>query len=165
MQLVIKVFLILFLVSCSSIKFNKVKLEAPPVIIYKTIDDYSNKVPIMLSKDNSRIIAYPHPRDVFYNEGLAYPTKLDSGYLFDNMGINTNTVYIDINIDLYSKYDKVPTLSKIDSLIIGLNPFLEMHNCGNKYLLNETTELNKLIEEDFKNCKCLIKKPSKLDGF
>ena len=157
MQLVIKVFLILCLVSCSSTKFNKVKLEAPPVIIYKTINDYSHKVPIMLSKDNSRIIAYPHPRDVFYNGVLAYPTKLDSGYLFDNMGINTNTVYININLDVYSKYDRAPTLSKMDSLIIGLNPFLEMYNCGNRYLVNEIPDLNKLINEGFKNCECLIK--------
>ena len=157
MQLVIKLFLILFLVSCSSTKFNKVRLGAPPVIIYKTIDDYNNKVPIMLSKDNSRIVAYPHPRDVFYNGLLAYPTKLDSGYLFDNMGINTNTVYININLDVYSKYNSAPTLSKLDSLIIDFSPFLEMYNCGNRYLVNEIADLNKLIKEGFKNCECLVK--------
>lgn len=42
-------------------------------------------------------------------------------------------------------------------LIIDLNPFLEMYNCGNRYLVNEIADLNKLIKEGFKNCECLVK--------
>ncbi|MDD4214166.1 MAG: hypothetical protein PHR81_05090, partial [Bacteroidales bacterium] len=48
----------------------------PLVIIYKTKNDYYEKVPVTLSADKESIVSYPDIMDVFYQGELAYPTHL-----------------------------------------------------------------------------------------
>ena len=131
----------------------------PPTIIYKTKKDYNQFVPVILSEDKSKIVSYPHPKDVFYKGELAYPTELKNGYLLDNRGINSNVAFLNITYEDYSKLEKVPLLNELFSMILDKNPLIEIYNCGNRYTFkNEIFDLNKLIENNgLKNCKCLTK--------
>ena len=113
-----------FFFSCSTIKLNKNnnKLideinnefsDIQPIIIYKTTLDYSKNVPVILSSDKSKIISYPSPKDVFYKENFAYPTKLTDGFLMDNIGISCNSAYLNLTLEEYSKYDEIPSLENL----------------------------------------------------
>jgi len=161
--------------SCSSIKKNKITMEAkeadkdkvimnfkagPQTIVYKTKRDYNKFVPVTLSEDKSKIVSYPHPKDVFYKGEFAYPTELINGYLLDNKGINNNVAFLNITYEDYSKLEKVPLLDDLFSMIIDKDPLLEIYNCGNRYTFkNELSDLNKLLENNgLKDCKCLTEK-------
>ncbi len=128
-----------------------------PIIIYKTKKDYSRNVAVSLSDDKSRIVSYPHPSDVYYKGKLAYPTLLDSGYRLDNLGININVAYLDISLEEYGKYQKVPSLNELYELIIDKDPLSVLYYCGNRQKLNdEIADINKIINEgQLKQCKCL----------
>ena len=132
----------------------------PPTIIYKTKKDYNQFVPVILSEDKSKIVSYPHPKDVFYKGELAYPTKLKSGYLLDNRGINSNVAFLNITYEDYSKLEKAPLPDELFLMISDKDPLIEIYNCGNRYTFkNEISDLNKLIENNgLKKCKCLTKK-------
>jgi len=165
---------VLIMNSCSTVKKNKITMEAtetdkdkvilnfkagPKTIIYKTKKDYNNFVPVTLSEDKSKIVSYPHPKDVFYKGELAYPTELNNRYLLDNRGINSNVAFLNITYEDYSKLEKVPLLNELFSMILDKDPLIEIYNCGNRYTFkNEIFDLNKLIENNgLKNCKCLTK--------
>lgn len=158
------------MVSCSnSKKMNNSKeaenevseektVAGPPVIIYKTKDDYFNKVPVTLSEDKSEIVSYPGIKDVFYKGEFAYPTKLSNGFLLDNRGIEGNTAFLNITYEDYSKMEKAPSKEFLYGNILDKDPFTEMYNCGVKYEyknivdeLNEAIESNKL--DSFKKIK------------
>ena len=78
----------------SSVTYLGLKVPPPPLVIYKTKEDYSNLVPLQLSEDKKRVISYPAPgfhRNLF-NQG--HPTHLKNGLLCDNIGITQHTVYL-----------------------------------------------------------------------
>lgn len=133
--------------------------NGPPITLYKTKKDYSNNVPVTLSKDKTVIVSYPHPSDVFYNGELAYPQKLRKNYLLDNMGINIDVAYLSITLEEYSKLKEVPSLTEMNKLLIDKDPLTALYFCGNRYLLkDEIAEINKLIKKGFlKECNCLVK--------
>lgn len=119
----------------------------PPVVIYKTKSDYHDKVPITLSDDGQMVINYPHPKDVFYQGVLAYPTLLSSGYLLDNRGINQNSVFVGISYEEYSKFASPPNLKELEKLILDKDPFIEMYYCGERSNFpNGISDINKVIE-------------------
>ena len=160
--------------SCSTVNRNKITMEAkktdkdkvilnfkagPQTIIYKTKKDYSKFVPVILSEDKSKIVSYPHPKDVFYKGELAYPTELKNGYLLDNRGININVAFLNITYEDYSKLEKIPLLLELFSMILDKDPLIEIYNCGNRDTFkNEISDLNKLVENNgLKDCKSLTK--------
>ena len=163
------VFSLLF--SCTSMKkkndtSNEITTEiemdfsvGPPIIIYKTKVDYSQNVAVTLSDDKLKIISYPHPTDVFYKRKLAYPIKLDNGYLLDNIGININTAYLSLTLKEYSQYKELLSLKELYKLIIDKNPLTEFYNCGNRQnLTNDLIEINSIIKQGYLGkCKCLKK--------
>lgn len=172
MKLVILIVSVLVINSCSTPKKNKISAEAketdkdkvmlnfkegPQTFIYKTKQDYNKFVPITLSDDKSEIISYPHPKDIFYNGDLAYPTELKGGYLLDNRGINSHVAFINITYEDYSKMESAPSLEELYAMILDKNPLVEMYNCGNRFTFkNGIADLNKLIENNgLGNCKCL----------
>jgi hypothetical protein len=149
------------MVSCSnSKKMNNSKeaenevseektVAGPPVIIYKTNDDYFDKVPVTLSEDKSEIVSYPGIKDVFYKGEFAYPTKLSNGFLLDNRGIGGNTAFLNITYEDYSKMEKAPSKEFLYGNILDKDPFTEMYNCGIKYeYKNIVDELNEAIESN-----------------
>lgn len=148
--------------SCSNSKVNKtgqsepkdeqttVKSKAgPKVIIYKTTADYTNNVPVTLSEDKSEITAYPGIKDVYYKGELAYPTKLNNGYLLDNRGIDQNVAFLNYTYEQYSKLEATPTSDELLANILDKDPITEMYNCGSKFDYKDLdAELNKAIDEN-----------------
>lgn len=159
-------FLIIFsatlILSCSNSKVNKtgqsepkdeqstVKSKAgPKVIIYKTSADYSNNVPVTLSEDKSKIVAYAGIKDIFYKGEFAYPTKLNNGYLLDNRGIDQNVAFLNYTYEQYSKLEATPTSDELLANILNNDPITEMYNCGSRYDYKDLdAELNKAIDEN-----------------
>ncbi len=121
---------------------------SPPVIIYKTKNDYYNKVPVILSDDKSKITSYPGPSDLIRNKELALPIKLNDGYLLDVRGINQNVAFLDITYGAYTKAMRVYTVQQLYDMIIDKDPLLEMYDCGNKNKYkDEVMEINTVIDE------------------
>jgi len=144
--------------SCNSAKKsskNSSTMQVPSasVMIYKTKKDYFKNVPITLSEDKSKIVAYPHPKDLKIDGLYRVPTKLKNGFLLDNKGININTAFLKLTYEEYAKLENAPLLSKLKTLIIDDNPFTELYYCGLKSNfkdlkkeLNNTIKKNKLNE-------------------
>jgi hypothetical protein len=132
----------------------------PPATVYKTRNDYRTNVPVILSDDQSRIVSYPHPKDLYYKGELAYPTELAGGYLLDNRGINAHVAFLKMTYEEYSKLDTAPPLDSLYSMILDKDPLLELYNCGNRYAFkDEVSDLNQLIRNnELDKCKCLVKK-------
>lgn len=153
----------LLMSSCGLCKKNKpssstVDYAGPSTLVYKTRKDYYNNVPVTLSEDKSKIVNYPATSDVYYKGKLAYPTKLEKGYLLDNRGINTNTAFLSLTYEEYIKLKEVPALSDLYALIIDKDPIKELYNCGNRYKFkDEINELNEIIKsnklKEFKKIK------------
>ncbi len=123
----------------------------PPIIIYKTKKDYSKNVPITLSADKTTIVSFPDIGDVYYNEDLAYPTKLARGFWLDNRGISVNSAFIKFTYEEFSQLSETPSPEILFDRIIENDPFKEMYEmtCD-----RDTSEINKLIRSGLKeNCK------------
>ncbi len=156
-------FLMIVFVSCSnSSKVNDSKkaenemsgkkdAAGPPTIIYKTSSDYYDKVAVTLSEDKKDIVNYPGIKDVYYKGELAYPTKLNDGYLLDNRGIDPTSAFLNITYEAYSKLEKTPSKEELYNMILDKDPFTEMYSCGSKYKFKDIiTELNAAIDgKDF----------------
>jgi len=151
----------IIIVSCSnSSKVNNSKKDdaqlsgkgeaaGPPAIIYQTKADYYDKVTVTLSEDKSEIVSYPGIKDVFYKGELAYPTRLNDGFLLDNRGISATSAFLNITYDAYSKLDKTPSKEELHNMILDNDPFIVVYYCGSKYKYNDiVTELNSLIDEE-----------------
>jgi len=59
--------------------------------------DYSKLVPVTLSNDKTKISSFPHPKDVYYNGELAYPTQLEEGLFIGLIaGFLQNVAFLNI---------------------------------------------------------------------
>lgn len=137
--------------SCNSSKpmnKNQLGISSPHVYIYKTKADYYSKVPILLSETKEEIISYPHPTDLFINNKLCLPTKLENGYLLDNRGINLNVAFLKMEYSEYSKMLTPPKIYDLKMMIIDNNPLLELYDCGTRLNYdNIEKEINTIIRK------------------
>jgi hypothetical protein len=123
----------------------------PPVIIYKTRKDYSDKVPIGLSDDKMSVISYPDKIDIYHGGKFATPTLLVNGYLLDNRGIGINSAFTTYSYSEYSQLPATPTAETLFSQIIDNDPFIEIYFCK---CSRDTVGLNRMIREGLtENCK------------
>ncbi len=128
-----------------------------PVIIYKTNADFYNNVPVMLNDAKTDIVSYPDIVDVFYNGRLAYPTRLEDGYLLDNRGVSKNTAFLKYTYEEYSKLAATPTKEELLKMIVNKNPLTELYNCK-KISKNNIQMLNEAIRKGLPNvCENLVK--------
>ena len=162
--LLIGVFIIML--SCNTTKMTESTASSftpdytpgPKTIIYKTKKDYSKNVPVILSDDKSKIVAYFGTSDLTYKGATAFPTQLDDGFLLDNIGISQNVAYTSLLINTYTKSMKAWTVKELFELIIDDDPLEIMYNCGNRNkFTEEKKELNEIINDKnkLKNCKKL----------
>jgi hypothetical protein len=160
-SLILIIFLILLLISTScktekksQVKPNENKKESfmnPPVIIYKTKQDYFYHVPVGLSQDKKTIISYPDKADLFYAGQLATPTRLADGYLLDNRGIGVNSAFLKFTYEEYAKFPATPTVLSLFFQIIDKEPFTEMYSCKCD---RDTATINNMIRTGLlKTCK------------
>jgi len=169
-RIIIWLLIIMLGSSCAPVKNGKIRKNnpdisfdysgGPPLTIYKTRKNYNRNVAVGLSDDKSQIISYPHPTDVFYKGELAYPDKLNKGYLLDNQGLGANVAFLNISMKKYSKLEDVPSMEELKSMIIDKQPLTELYYCGDRQIeKDEITFLNKIIDEGLlSKCECLYKK-------
>ncbi|MGG7035856.1 MAG: hypothetical protein ACI7YS_11790 [Flavobacterium sp.] len=123
-------------------------IPGPQALIYKTKNDYSNLVPILLSADKTEIISYPHPNDLKVGSGYPLPTFLNDGYLLDNRGIGKNVAFLKLTYQEYSELKNPPSLTELYSYIIDKDPLTELCDCGNKTAFTDIKkQLNILIDK------------------
>lgn len=146
-------------VSTNKISFNGSAVPSPPVLIYKTKNDYNNRIPVLLDNEKTQIVSYPDPKDVKVGGVLLLPTSLQNGYLLDNKGIDKNVAFLKYTYGEYSKLESLPSLQELYDNILDKNPLLELCDCGNKSKFADIIkELNEYIKKDILRTKCAILK-------
>ena len=129
-------------------------IPGAPAVIYKTMKDYSNLVPVIMNENRTKIISYPDPVDLTYEGKLAKPTALKNGYLLDNRGINQNVVFLNYTYEYYNKLSSPPSLAEMMSNIAEKYPLLELYSCGLRSDYTDIVkEMNAKIDEGCKGCK------------
>jgi hypothetical protein len=127
---------------------NQSMVSSPPVVVYKTRDNYFNKVPVTLSADGKTIVAYPAQTDLMREGKFSYPTLLDEEYLLDNRGITPNTAFLRFSYEDYYNMDNVPDARRLMNYILDDDPFTEFYQLepmGNNIDLVE--KINQMISE------------------
>jgi hypothetical protein len=134
-------------------------VASPPAIVYKTKNDYSKNVPVILSEDKTKIVSFPAQRDIKKGDGFVYPTELVDGYLLDNRGINQNAAFLKFTYEDYYNMDNIPDAARLMNYILDKEPFTEIYQCGRRGdFKNLEAELNQKIREGkLKECKNLLK--------
>ncbi|MBP6333879.1 MAG: hypothetical protein KA444_00300 [Bacteroidia bacterium] len=128
-------------------EFIPVFTSGPPLLVYKTKDNYDNLVSVILTDDKSEIVSYPHPQDIRTGSSHPLPVLLSNGYLLDTRGIGKNVAFLKLTYEQYAKLEIAPPLKDLYSLILDKDPLVELCNCGIKIDLNtQVNKLNKLIE-------------------
>ncbi|RGN31411.1 hypothetical protein [Bacteroides oleiciplenus] len=123
---------------------------SPVVYIYKMKADYSNLVPVIMDGGRSRIVSYPHPKDLFRGKELCLPTPLVQGYWLDNRGIGPNVAFLTYTYEEYSKLPVAPSMEDLLANIADKYPLLEIHACGRRADYKDiVSELNEKISEGF----------------
>ncbi len=129
-------------------------LSSAPAVIYKTIRDFYDYVPVIMNDDRTRIVSYPDPSDLTLNGKPTKPTLLLNDYLLDNRGINKNVVFLKYTYEQYIKMTAPPSLNEMMANILEKYPLKEMYTCG---LRNEYKDLvkdmNSIIANGFQNCQ------------
>ncbi len=160
-----------FMLSCSTYQVGnrnnpltkeaqpKVGTALPPAVVYKTKNDYFDKVPVILSDDKTRVVSFPDPRDLKINGEFVYPSRLENGYLLDNRGINQNAGFLKFSYEQYCNMDNIPTADRLFDYITDSNPFTEIYKCGYRVNYQDIIgDLNALISSGkIKDCKSLLK--------
>jgi hypothetical protein len=124
---------------------------SPPAIVYKTVANYNNHVPVIMNEERTEILSYPDPSDV---GDFSLPTLLTDGYLLDNRGISEGVAFLTYTYEEYGQLSRAPALAELKSKILDKYPLLELIYCGNRYTYtNPVEELNALIISGFKGCR------------
>ena len=117
-------------------------------LIYKTRNDYSNLVPVLLSDDKTSIVSYPAPDDLKADNAYLLPAFLNKGYLLDNKGIGRNVAFLKLTYQEYSTLKKVPELNELYSNIIDKDPLTELCDCGNRTVFTDIKkQINNIIDK------------------
>ena len=162
MKKVVLFSVILLLVACCSNKKQPVKnvdlvFATPDVVVYKTTNDYTNNIAVIMDAERTRIVRYPAPADLRRGNEYVRPIQLENGYLLDCYGITKNVVFLDYTIEQYANFPQAPTLDEMLSHIIDKNPLVELWNCGKRTQYKTIEDVNVVVKSNFENCKNLIK--------
>ena len=131
-------------------------MPEPPCIIYKTKKNYDSNVAVGLSEDKSRIVSYPHPRDVFTRGELCTPVRLVRRYRLDRRGLGPNVAFLSITYEEYSRLEGVPSINELDSMGIDRNPIKKMYICPVSAPQDHLKELNRAIRRGCKGFEKII---------
>jgi len=130
---------------------NNILRTTAPVVVYKTIRDFSEYVPVIMNREKTTIVSYPDRMDITTEHK---PTVLTNGYLLDNRGINENVAYLKLTYTAYKNLDKNPSIEALINLIQEKHPLAEMYYCGNQSDYKALIpELNALIDQGFSGCR------------
>lgn len=121
-------------------------LPGPELIVYKTQKDYYRNVPVIMTADGKALESYPDIRDIYFQGQLAYPTRLEQGYLIDNRGINIRVAFLKITYEEYAQMKATPSAGELLRMIEDRDPLIEMYSGGlRSRWANPVEEINALI--------------------
>ena len=109
------------------------------ISIYKTKNNYDQKVPVKLSEDKKYIVSYPDPSDLFLENKALYPIKLKNNYLLSQVGVGKNYAFLDYSYEEYRQLNNI-TSEKLFDHIIDFDPFTEVYECNNIGRIEEINE-------------------------
>ena len=123
-------------------------------MIYRTKNDYFDKVPVTLSENLDRVIAYPSQKDIIAGESFSYPTRLFNGFLLDNRGIGQHSAFLGLSYEKYAEMQADISAEFLFLKVIDPDPFLELYHCGSQFDHRDLVkELNELIDQNkFERC-------------
>ena len=126
---------------------RQVVAATPKVIIYKMRKDYSRHVPVTLSADRKKIVAYPAISDVKIGEHFTYPSPLVDGWWLDNRGISRYVAFLTYTYEEYAALPATPTPSELMEHILDSDPLTDLWQMGNRYQYKDLVdELNAKIK-------------------
>ena len=127
-----------------------VGVSSPVVYIYKTKQDYSRLVPVLMDETRTRIVSYPAPTDLKTNGRLAYPTPLEGGYWLDNRGITANVAFLTYTYEAYSRLPQAPSRAELEAHILDRQPLEAFRRCGSRsqFAADPVPQLNALIRKN-----------------
>ena len=126
---------------------QQIVAATPKVVIYKMRKDYSRYVPVTLSADRKKIVAYPAITDVKIGEQFTYPTRLQDGWWLDNRGISRYVAFLTYTYEEYAALPATPAPSELMEHILDSDPLTDMRFMGNRYQYKELVdELNEKIK-------------------
>lgn len=127
---------------------NQMGLSSPPAIVYKTKEDYSQLVPVILSADKKKIVSFPAQSDIRINDNFPYPDALEDGYWLDNRGISQHAAFLKFSYEDYYNMDNIPTAERLMNYIVDDDPFIEMFEVGRRgQFKNLVEDINQMIRE------------------
>ena len=126
---------------------RQIVAATPKVIIYKMRKDYSRYVPVTLSADRKKIVAYPAISDIQIGGQFTYPTALLKGWWLDNRGISRYVAFLTYTYEAYAALPATPSPSELMEHILDSDPLTDMRMMGNRYQYKELVdELNAKIK-------------------
>ncbi|MGM9798840.1 MAG: hypothetical protein ACI3ZY_14925 [Parabacteroides sp.] len=126
---------------------QQIVAATPKVIIYKMRKDYSSHVPVTLSADRKRIVAYPAISDIQIGGRFTYPTALLKGWWLDNRGISRYVAFLTYTYEEYAALPATPVPSVLMEHILDSDPLTDMRFMGNRYQYKDLVdELNEKIK-------------------
>ena len=159
-----RVFILIFFIVFSGCKSNNKIVEtntatmagsatafsaSPHILVYKTREDYNNRVPVILSADKSEIVSYPDPKDLKSSERYSLPSKLSGGYLLDNRGIGVNVAFLSLTYQEYAGLNQAPSVKELYNLILDKDPLTELYDCGTRNTFKDPVkQIDRLIRSN-----------------
>jgi hypothetical protein len=121
--------------------------RGPSTMVYKADNKYRELVPVLLSNDMSRIVAYPGIHDIETPSGFPVPATLHKGYYLDNRGITSTVAFLKLTYEEYSKLDSLPSTEVMYTWIVDKDPLKALCDCGSrKMFTNVEEQLNAVID-------------------
>ena len=127
----------------------------PRAIVYRTVADYRDKVPVNIDQRTGAIISYPDPRDL---HAEAMPLPLANGYLLDRRGISPSVAFTSFTYAQYAALKAAPTIEQLSESIINRHPIVEMYQLpiSAAEAAADTAKVNAFIKAKFDGCKSLV---------
>lgn len=152
------------------------KTEGTDILVFKLSKDYSQNIPVGLSPDKSKIVAFKDSGDIYnYYSARGHfpsPVNLSEGYVFNiPFGKSTaflNLTFIDwVNVSNF-KYSPAPGSPEMYQMIEEKDPYLEIYSCKVSVIDEESlfhglsesqissiaNELNNIIDSNKLNSQC-----------
>lgn len=130
----------------------------PRAVVYRTVGDYRNLVPVTMATNGKTIASFPDPTDV---RGCA-PIELRDGYLLDRRGVSERTAFLDYTYEQYAALSTPPTLAELQRHIVDASPMAELYRLpiSSSEAQADTARCNAIIAGGFKDCTSSRKMPA-----
>lgn len=125
------------------------------LLVYRTKADHRAQVPVLLSDDGSRILSYPHPRDLGTGGNMSIPLELGEGWLLDRRGIGVNVGFLRTTYAEYAELGNAPTVTELEALLVDRDPLTDLCDCGPRSgFTDPVAQLTSIILHDSLDLRC-----------